>query len=262
VRPAHRLWLSAERPARRGECHGGGSSVLNDRLTVVAQTGSTNADLLALAADWPEGRWLRAEVQTAGRGRMGRAWLGQPGNLHASTLIRLRPGDPPVQTLGLVIGVAVHAALAPLLTEGTLRLKWPNDLLIGGAKLAGLLLERGGDAVVIGIGVNVTHAPTVEGRAVTCVADHTDAVPGLDALTQRLADFVDDWINRWRGDGFAPARQAWLAAGHQPGDALMVPGEHGQHPATFFDLGGDGALLCRLADGRTHIVTSGDVDMA
>jgi BirA family transcriptional regulator, biotin operon repressor / biotin---[acetyl-CoA-carboxylase] ligase len=193
---------------------------------------------------------------------MGRTWIGQPGNLQASTLIRLRPGDPPVQTLGLVVGVAVHAALAPLLTEGSLRLKWPNDLLIGSAKLAGLLLERSGDAVVIGIGVNVTHAPTVEGRAVTCIADHIVDVPGLESLTQRLADSVDEWINRWRGDGFAPVRLAWLAAGHQPGDALMVPGEHGPQSAVFADLGGDGALLCRLADGRSHIVTAGDVDMA
>ncbi len=217
-----------------------------------------------MAADWPEGRWLRAETQTAGRGRLGRAWIGQPGNLHASTLIRLRPGDPPAQTLGLVIGVAAHAAIASLLGDPeVLRLKWPNDLMIDGAKLAGLLLERAGDAVVIGIGVNVAHAPPVEGRATTCLAVQSNTLPGLDAITLCLADAVDGWVHRWRVEGFSPVRQAWLMAGHRPGDTLLVPGEGGQpQPATFVDLGGEGALLCRLADGRAHVVTTGDVHAA
>src|SRR3546814_17137925 len=111
----------------------------------LAELGSTN-DWLADAARQgaPEGQWVRADRQTGGRGRRGRTWVSEPGNLYASTLIRLRGGDPPAQQLGFVAALALHRALSAWAPAARLSLKWPNDLLMDGAKLSGILREREG----------------------------------------------------------------------------------------------------------------------
>ncbi|MBM3929212.1 MAG: biotin--[acetyl-CoA-carboxylase] ligase, partial [Sphingomonadales bacterium] len=145
-------------------------------MVTVAETGSTNADLLAAARSGAaEGRWLRAVQQSAGRGRQGRIWQSAPGNLYASTIVRLRPHDPPAATLALVAAVALDDALGllcpSLRVAGRLAIKWPNDLLLDGAKLVGILLERADDAVVIGFGVNCTHHPALPDRPTTSLSD-------------------------------------------------------------------------------------------
>ncbi|RZL52832.1 MAG: biotin--[acetyl-CoA-carboxylase] ligase, partial [Sphingomonas sp.] len=139
-------------------------------IRTVAETGSTNADMRLLARQGAEeGLWLRAERQTAGKGRLGRQWVSEPGNLYASTLVRLRPADPAPATLALVAAVALHRAVGVFLPDAA-RLKWPNDLLLGDAKLSGILLERSEDAVVVGIGVNLAHHPDLPDRATTSLA--------------------------------------------------------------------------------------------
>ena len=134
-------------------------------IRILAETGSTNADLLALGRDAREGDWLVARRQTAGRGRAGRQWEDGAGNFMGSTVVVLRPGDPLPQTLALVAGLATAEAIAAVPRAPDAMLKWPNDLLVDGAKLAGILLERAGETVVIGIGVNLIRAPAVAGRA-------------------------------------------------------------------------------------------------
>ena len=105
-------------------------------IRTIVETGSTNADLLHLAAHGArEGEWLRAERQVAGRGRQGRVWESPVGNLYASTLVRLRAGDPPAASLALLAAVALHEALS-LYMPGRAILKWPNDVMVDGAKLA------------------------------------------------------------------------------------------------------------------------------
>ncbi|HZF94925.1 MAG TPA: biotin--[acetyl-CoA-carboxylase] ligase [Allosphingosinicella sp.] len=220
----------------------------------VAETGSTNDDLAALAREGAsEGLWLRAERQTGGRGRQGRAWSSPPGNLYASTLVRLRPGDPPAPTLALVAAVALHEA-ASLYTPGIL-IKWPNDLLAGGAKLSGILLERADDAVVIGFGVNLAFHPTDIERPATSLAALAGSAPDPDAFLETLADAFARWLGRWRSAGLAPVRRAWLAAAHPVGTALTAAGEEG----LFDGLDETGALRLRLADGTLRIVHAGDV---
>lgn len=126
--------------------------------------------MLALAEQGgADGSWLRAARQTGGKGRMGRAWESPDGNLYCSTLVRLQPTDPLPHTLALVAANAVHALVAPLCT-GQARIKWPNDILVDGAKIAGILLERAGDAIVVGIGINVTGHPVGLDRPVTSLA--------------------------------------------------------------------------------------------
>ncbi len=232
------------------------------RITLVPETGSTNADIAALAqTGWEEGHWLRAERQAAGRGRMGREWRSLAGNLQASTLIRLRPGDPPVSGLGLLVGVALWEAVTRLAPDAGVRLKWPNDLMAGPAKVAGILLERAGDAVIVGVGVNVRAAPPVEGRVTAALADLPSGA-AIDAalLAQALADRFTAWLALWRTEGFAPVRSAWSAAAHPPGTRLRVDsGTESPIEGGFEGVADDGALLLRLDDGTRRVVHSGDV---
>lgn len=224
-------------------------------IETVLETGSTNDDLIARAATGaPEGLWLRAEVQTGGKGRQGRAWVSPPGNLYASTLVRLRPGDPPAPTLALVSAVALHEAVA--IYAPSVRIKWPNDLLAAdGAKLAGILLERSGDAVVIGFGVNLAHHPEGLERPVTSLQRLTGAAPEPGAFVELLAETFARWLGRWRGEGVAPVRRAWLADAHPLGTALSTAEGDG----LFDGLDEDGALRLRLADGTIRTIHAGDV---
>jgi BirA family biotin operon repressor/biotin-[acetyl-CoA-carboxylase] ligase len=233
-------------------------------IHTVAETGSTNADLLTrLAAGerLAEGTWLVADRQTAGRGRQGRRWLDEPGNFMGSTLVRLRQGDPAAPTLSFVTALAVYeAVLARLQQPERLRLKWPNDLELAGSKLAGILLEREGSHAVIGIGVNLAAAPAVPGRAVRSLAQHGPA-PDRDAFALALAASFERELAQWREYGTRPLLARWLAAAHPLGTPLSVHDAGGAAVSGTFDgLGPDGALRLRLADGATRVIHAGDVE--
>lgn len=233
-------------------------------IETVALTGSTNADMLARAeAGAPEGLWLRAEQQDGGRGRLGRQWLSPIGNLYCSTLVRLRPDDPPAHLLAFVTALAVHDTVLQILPGCGARLKWPNDVHVDGAKLAGILLERRADAVVVGIGVNVTLAPDVPGRKVTCLRD-LGAMAQIDAtaVIELLADRFAARLAQWRSVAPATLLDVWCAAAHKPGDAMAVQRGPGDRIEGMFDgLAADGALRLRLADGRVETISAGDVDL-
>lgn len=237
-------------------------AVLTADIRTVAETGSTNADLIALAASGAgEGFWLRAERQTAGKGRQGRDWVSPPGNLYASTLVRLRPTDPAAATLALVAAVALEEVVRAYLgsTSVALRLKWPNDVVLAGAKLSGILLERADDAVVIGIGVNLAHHPTGLDRPVTSLAAHGVSPDPADFLTTLAATFAR-WLARWRGEGLGVIRDQWLARAHPRGTALTARLPDGSALDGLFDgLDADGAMILRLADGTTRVIHAGDV---
>lgn len=235
---------------------------MNGRIIVLAETGSTNSDMAALAGTGAEeGLWLRAERQTGGRGRSGRSWSSAGGNLHISTLVRLRPGDPAPHTLALVAAVAAHAAVTALVPGSDATIKWPNDLMVGQAKLCGMLLERVGDAVVVGFGLNVTHAPEIEGRETIDLASlgagaDSDAARAAEALAETFAH----WLERWRNEGLGPVRDAWLAAAlpvDTPLRALLPDGTEAL--GAFAGLAEDGALLLRRGDGTMAVIHAGDV---
>jgi len=214
--------------------------------------------VLALARSGAaEGLWLRAERQLAGRGRQGRDWASPPGNLYASTLVRLRPTDPPPATLALVAGVAVQEAVGAYCASATI--KWPNDVLLGGAKLSGILLEREGDAVVVGQGVNLASHPTLPDRPTTSLAVHGIAVtPGEFART--LADAFAHWLGRWRGEGVSAVAARWIERAHPRGTALSVRLPDGTALDGLFDgLSPGGALNLRLADGDRRVIHAADV---
>lgn len=232
-------------------------------IEVVRETGSTSADLAARIAggDYPpEGAWLVADRQTAGRGRQGREWHDGAGNFMGSTLVHLRPGDPAPETLALVAGLALHEVVAPRLSQPAM-LKWPNDLLVAGAKLAGILLERAGDAVIVGIGVNLAHAPQVADRETTSLAALGSTL-ARDAFAEELAaQFATD-LDRWRSYGLGPIVRRWIAAGHPAGTLLRVDDEGGRIEGAFAGLTDGGALQLRLADGSSRVIHAGEVRIA
>lgn len=236
-------------------------AVLSVIIRTVAETGSTNADMIALAAtDVAEGIWLRAEIQTSGRGRYARAWASPAGNLYASTLVRLRRADPIASSLALVAAVALDEVVRAWLPAGaSVQLKWPNDLLLDGAKLSGILLERSDAVVVVGIGVNLAHHPDLPDRRTTCMAAHGVA-PDPAAFAQDLGEAFARWLGRWRSEGLEPLRQRWLQHAHRIGTALTITLPDGETVSGLFDgLDGDGALLLRLASGERRTIHAGDV---
>lgn len=227
------------------------------RLRFIERTGSTNSDLLA-ASDAAEAEWLVAAEQDAGRGRQNRSWASARGNFHGSTLVRLQPADPPAATLALMAGLALIRAVEAAAPATGLMLKWPNDLLLGRAKLGGILLERQDDRVVAGFGVNLAHAPVIEDRETTALSTVTLVSP--EAFAPLLAAAFARELTRWRED---PAGLAalWLESAHRVGTSLSVKVAEGQVlEGLFAGIAPDGALKLDR-DGTIEIVRAADVSL-
>ena len=211
----------------------------------------------------PDGEWLVADRQTAGRGRLGREWRDGAGNFMGSTTAAILPSDPAAPTLALVAGLALHETLKALAPgAGNYALKWPNDVLLDNAKLAGVLLERAGDHVVIGIGVNLVAAPDLPDRTTVALADHMPEPPQRDAFAATLAEAFAVEFARWRQFGLGPLLSRWHAAAHPVGTILRVlePGGR-QIEGTYDGLAEDGALRLRLASGAMRAIHAGDVSL-
>jgi BirA family biotin operon repressor/biotin-[acetyl-CoA-carboxylase] ligase len=237
------------------------TEALGFRLLALAETGSTNEDALQAARDGDPGRlWIVADRQTAGRGRHGRAWASPEGNLHATLLLvdpcAMRDGAQ----LGFVAGLALHDAAADLLGEERgLGLKWPNDLLLDGAKLAGILLEATSVgpgrmlAVAIGCGVNVAGAPQGTPYPATCLAVHAPLVD-RDALFERFSARFAARLLAWdRGAGFAALRRDWLARAAGLGAEIRVRLPTGDLAGRFTDLDEHGRLLLQQPGGLVSL---------
>jgi BirA family biotin operon repressor/biotin-[acetyl-CoA-carboxylase] ligase len=228
-------------------------------IEFIPETGSTNADVAARLRSGeplPEGYWRVADRQTSGRGRQGREWQGGDGNFMGSTFVRVNDGDPPPQTLAFVAGLAVFEALRPHRDGHALRLKWPNDVLLDGRKLAGILLEAEGDAVVVGIGANLASAPRLTGGRAAALPK-----PVLrDAFAQALAWRFAEELDRWRTFGLDHLLERWAEFAHPLAEPLTVHEADGSTiSGTFAGLDPAGALLLRLADGTTRAIHAGDV---
>ncbi len=233
-----------------------------------AETVTSTSDLVwrRAAEGAAEGLVVVAREQTAGRGRHGRRWLSPPGNLYASWL--LRPEVPPTAaaSLSLIGGLAVRDALAATgLRRRDPRLKWPNDILVGDAKLGGVLLEgrSEGEArgLVVGVGVNVAVAPVTE-RPTTCLralGDRTTTAEGLLALL--LEHFAARYA-RWRTEGFAGQRQEWMGAAYRIGDMTSLRIGEGRLDGRFVDVDAEGGLWLELAPGRRRRFVAGELVFA
>lgn len=178
-----------------------------------------------------------------------------------SGLVRLRPDDPPAPGLALVAGIAVHEALSAYAGATPLLIKWPNDIMADGAKLAGILLERRDDAVAVGVGVNVAGAPALPDRPTTCLAALGQA-PSPDVIWEGLASAFDRHLDTWRTIGPSAIASEWTRRAHRQGTPIEVHEPDGAlRSGTFDGLSGDGGLILALADGRRHVMHAGDVFM-
>ncbi len=235
-------------------------------IETVSTTGSTNADLLArlrAGERVPELHWLVAQRQTAGKGRQGREWFDGAGNFMGSTVIHRVESDPPAPTLALVAGLAVYEAVLPFCpAPSALRLKWPNDVLLGGAKLCGILLEAEQNAIVIGIGVNLAIAPDLPDRETVALSDVT-ASPNAEDFAQRLVTSFDREVERWRTFGLEPLIRRWTAAGTPEGTRVSVHEPDGTvSSGGFAGLDAHGNMRLRLEDGSVRAIHAGDVVLA
>ena len=207
-----------------------------------------------------EGDWLIALHQDNGKGRHGRIWESIDGNFSGSTLIQLRPGDPPAPALALVAGLAVIEAVEMEAPGAPLMLKWPNDLMLGGAKLAGILLERSGDRVAAGIGVNLAGAPQISGRRTAALKPIKDITP--QAFAPNLAGKFAQLVAVWRNSDPTQFAQAWMARAHPVGTPLEVHSGPGERVSgTFAGIEPDGAMRLKRDDGAIDIVRAGDVSL-
>lgn len=242
---------------------------------------STNAEALRRAvAGAMMPLWIVAERQTGGRGRSGRTWVSEAGNLYATLLVPLMCGPKEAVQLSLVAGVGVAQAIVESAWDfraadethrdswaRKVRLKWPNDLLIAGDKAGGILVEtttvppRAGLCAAIGIGINLAHHPLDIGRPATHLAAHGIALTP-DTLLLALDRTLRGWLTHWNnGRGFEAVRAAWLAAGTREGTPLSVTVGTVRTHGVFAGLDADGALLLADADGGSLKFTYGDVTL-
>jgi BirA family transcriptional regulator, biotin operon repressor / biotin---[acetyl-CoA-carboxylase] ligase len=245
------------------------------RLAAFDHIGSTNAEALARAREGEQGPlWFVTSEQTAGRGRRNRPWSAPRGNLASSILEVIEVSPASAATLGFAAGLALEAALQKISAEASLRsagsehmqfsLKWPNDVLAGQNKLAGILLEaeaveRGRLAVVVGIGTNVVAAP--EGTptpaiSLAALGIHIGAEELFAVLSDAWAKFRGIWDN---GRGFGEIRRLWLARAAGLGQLVAIQTGGAAIEGTFDTIDEAGCLIIRKSDGKRVPISAGDV---
>lgn len=225
---------------------------------------STNDEARRLAeAGAGEGLIVTGEIQTAGRGRQGRTWVSPHGGLYASFL--LRPPVKPARAgeLGFGAAVAVAETVERLAPGAAAKCKWPNDVLVGGRKIAGILLESRGSAdrldwLIAGIGLNVAEAPDKTAWPAASLAS-LGAAPSVERALEGLAARLEPWYRLWLGAGFAPLREAWLARAHALGQTLRIKRNGDEREGTFVGLDLSGALILELAGGRRETISYGEI---
>ena len=234
-------------------------------IRLIEETGSTNADLAAAlrsGEELVEGEWLVTRRQTAGKGRQGREWFDGAGNFMGSTVVKLRDADPQPATISFVAALAVADAVDEALLGASNRvLKWPNDVLLDGGKLSGILLEMVADHVIVGVGVNLERAPKVEGRKTSAISDHASA-PDLAQFADTMARGFMKRLSQWRSSGLtATLNDFLLGSAHSVGSPIKVHDTDGSYiEGTFAGLEeSDGALRLRLADGSERVIRAGDI---
>jgi BirA family biotin operon repressor/biotin-[acetyl-CoA-carboxylase] ligase len=205
-----------------------------------------------------EGDWIVALEQSAGRGRQGRPWVSVKGNFFGSTIVVLRTGDPPPHSLSLVAGLALIEAIDAAVPAQPLMLKWPNDVMLLGRKLAGILLERNGDRVAAGFGVNLASPPDLPDRR----ASGLPAIVAPEDFAPLLATSFSRLLALWRSSAPGFLAQAWLARAHPIGTQLSVhSGRDDRITGRFDGLEADGALRLTLPDGAITVIRAGDVEL-
>ncbi|MBK1668281.1 biotin--[acetyl-CoA-carboxylase] ligase [Rhodovibrio sodomensis] len=232
---------------------------------------STNdeARRLVRAQDAGHGTLVWAQEQTAGRGRRGRSWTSPRGNLYVTAVLRPNCGIGEAAQLGFAAALALVDVLGDLMPQQTqVRLKWPNDVLVNGRKVAGILLETVVDsdgtfqALLLGLGVNIAEAPSDTAFPATALQwERAGRAIRPEELLAPWAEHFLVWTNRWEQDGFAPLRRRWLTHAHRPGQRLRVRLPNREVHGSFHDMDDRGGLLIDTNRGRERL-SVGDVFFA
>ncbi len=233
------------------------------RVHTKALTESTNDDAkqAALAGE-AEGYVVRALRQTAGRGRHGRVWESPEGNLYISVLLRPRATPQQVSFYSFAASTAVLDAVLAVKPDAQVQLKWPNDVLIAGKKISGVLLEAAPvqngivDWLVVGVGINIASHPAESMYPVTSLRSEGVSATAEEVLEHFLTSF-DQWHMTLRYDGFRPIRRAWLADAKLGAMTVRIGAE--ELSGTFGGLDERGGLILRLPDGGRRVIEAGDV---
>ncbi len=238
-------------------------------ILLLDQTDSTNADARRRADAGETGPlWIVARRQTQGRGRRGRPWESQDGNLFSTLLQLTRKSPAEAAQVTFVAALAIADLLDGYAPPSLVTIKWPNDVMLAGRKASGVLVESGaheggGLWLAVGIGVNLASAPEGTERPATSLAHHlrgdVTAVPTVEAAAARLAEAFAVWTDRWETLGFQPILDAWRArTAGLDGPAVARLGRETVEGVAE-GVAADGALKLRLADGSLRLISAGDV---
>ena len=233
------------------------------RLIAREAVGSTNEEARALvAAGVTQGTVVWAESQTAGRGRHGRDWVSPPGNLYCSIILRPKVETSRLSEISFVSALAVRDAVTAVLpADIPVEFKWPNDVLVAGRKVAGILVEaeklpdEERTALIIGIGINIVSAPRETSYPATCISAMARA-PRVSRLLSSLVAALDRRVELWTRNGFAVIREEWM--NHAYGVGGQVTADSGVS-GVFSGLDETGAIIIGLTDGARHRLVSGSV---
>ena len=227
---------------------------------------STNEEARRLAAQGERGPlWLSAGRQTAGRGRRGRAWESPAGNMSATLLIAPKKPASECAQLSFVTAIAATDATSGFAPSADIKVKWPNDVLAGGKKIAGILLESasGADAALaylaIGIGMNLAHFPPDTEFPATSLAALGVAAPSPNAALTQLAAQFAKWYDVWMTNGFSPIQDAWLARAAGLGTRIRARLTNEETSGVFEGIDTTGALILRETQSRTRTISAGEV---
>lgn len=238
-------------------------------VLILDQTDSTNAEARRRAEAGETGPlWIVARRQTAGRGRRGREWASEDGNLFATLLHVTRKAPAEAAQVTFVAALAIADLLDAYAPPSLVTIKWPNDVMLSEEKASGVLVESGQHAagglwLAVGMGVNLAHAPRGTERPATSLAQHlrgeVAAPPKVEEAAARLSEAVAVWMERWETLGFQPILDAWTA--RTPGLDGPAVARLGQQTVagTAEGVAADGALKLRLGDGSLRLISAGDV---
>lgn len=211
----------------------------------------------------PTGLWVTSEEQTDGRGRAGREWVSKPGNLYCSLIYNTGKDLFTSSQLSFVTSLAVHDTITEFLNVGDIKCKWPNDVLVMGKKICGILLETTSNEddqifMVIGIGINIEHHPELTMYEATHINEHSNNKFSHVDVFSILAQKMAFWLNTWQVGGFSRIRQVWLENSKGIGEVITVKSGNEEFVGRFVDLDGNGALKLKTDEGE-KIIHSGDV---
>ena len=244
--------------------HGFGPGAAPAPVLMLGTIDSTNAEARRRAGQGDTGPfWIAAKRQTGGHGRRGRAWSMGEGDLAATLLaVTERPPGEAAQ-VSFVAALAVADLVQSHVTGEEVRLKWPNDVLVGGKKISGILVESGkrDDGrlwLAVGIGVNLVNAPAHTEHPATSLAAHRPP-PDIDTALGQLTERFAVWHRIWQDFGFEPIAEAWTQRAYGLGEACVARLGNEEVHGVAEGLDRDGALLLRLADGNLRRISAGDV---